>query len=226
MGLDFRNGSYRRYVRLGKRTVKDGEAACVWYMDGTSKMIVGPALVRLFYANIRFLDRHSATSTQYLRIRFVDGHCEHVAGPISMYMNPVIHTKISTEPFIKLKSSKESVVVFSRVHMASTLLSTSVTTTAQSAKAKADIELQSDVEKPATSDQSAFSGSSGLVRRVITGPHCFMPSTYDEVHTFEWSSNSIGAFQVLSNKQVFKVGMPIKTKNNEEATIHIDISIM
>jgi hypothetical protein len=36
MGLDFRDHTYRRYVVLGKRTVKDGEA--LHFLFGTEKV--------------------------------------------------------------------------------------------------------------------------------------------------------------------------------------------
>ena len=42
MGLDFRGGNYRRYIRFGKRTIKQGEAAAVWNMNGTQTEIIGP----------------------------------------------------------------------------------------------------------------------------------------------------------------------------------------
>ena len=175
MGLDFRTGSYRRYVRLGKRTVKDGECACVWYMDGTHKQIVGPALVRLFYANIRFLDRYAATSTQYLRVNFVDGHCEHVAGPISMYLNPVIHASITVEDFHQLKSSSERIVVYSRVHEAapSRLPSASAAKTDFApGPDEPDIDVELIKKPPAALEPTMLSSSSSaLVRRVISGPH-------------------------------------------------------
>lgn len=100
MGLDFRGGNYKRYVRFGKRTIKQGEgssphtdcllfksseyvssnnlslsalstAAAVWNMSGVQTEIVGPKLVRLFYSNIRFLDRYSAKSEQYLVVSYI-----------------------------------------------------------------------------------------------------------------------------------------------------------
>ena len=39
-GIDFRSGSYSRYVRFGKRTVKDGEAVALWNMRGVHRQIV------------------------------------------------------------------------------------------------------------------------------------------------------------------------------------------
>ncbi len=94
MGRDFRNGSYQRYVRLGKRTVKDGEAAVIWNISGVSREVVGPRLVRLFYSNVRFLSRHVATRDQYLVVSHRSGETEHIQGPRSMFENPVKHTSI------------------------------------------------------------------------------------------------------------------------------------
>ena len=69
MGLDFRDGKYKRSVNIGKRTVKDGEAAAVWDVNGRHTEIVGPKLVRLWWSQIRFLDRFTASPEQYLIVR-------------------------------------------------------------------------------------------------------------------------------------------------------------
>jgi hypothetical protein len=44
MGLTFRSGTYRRHVNVGKRTIKDGEAALIWSRNGVAREIKGPAL--------------------------------------------------------------------------------------------------------------------------------------------------------------------------------------
>lgn len=64
MGIDFRDGHYRRYVRIGKRTIKEGEAAAIWSRNGRQREVIGPSLERLFYSHIRFLSRYMADPSQ------------------------------------------------------------------------------------------------------------------------------------------------------------------
>ena len=110
MGLDFRSSGYRRYVRLGKRTIKDGEAASVWDMNGTHRLILGPKLVRLFYSQIRFLDRFTASSDEYLEVRFLDGRTEHLMGPVSVHLCPVYHSFVKVRECIRVPSAAHAVV--------------------------------------------------------------------------------------------------------------------
>jgi hypothetical protein len=55
MCRDFRNGISQQPVRvgIGKRTIKDEEAAVIWNVNGVSCEVVGPHLVRLFYSNVQ-----------------------------------------------------------------------------------------------------------------------------------------------------------------------------
>ena len=39
MGIDFRDARYRRFVTLGKRTVKDGECMVVWNRKGAARVV-------------------------------------------------------------------------------------------------------------------------------------------------------------------------------------------
>ena len=52
-----------------------------------------------------------------------------------------------------------------------------------------------------------------------------MPSTYDEVHAFQWYKGK-DDFRILQSRQEFRgVSVPIKTQNNEEATVRLDINL-
>jgi hypothetical protein len=115
MGRDFRNGSYHRYVTVGKRTVKDGEAAVFWNINGVSREIVGPRLVRLFYSNVRFLNRHTATREQHLVVSHRNGEIEHIEGPRSMFENPVKHTSIRVVDSLYLETASHKIVVYSEM---------------------------------------------------------------------------------------------------------------
>jgi len=100
-----------RRVRIGKRTVKDGEAVAIWDQYGRHRQVVGPALCRLYYSTIRFLERHVAENGQYLRIRHQDGTIEHLRGPVVKFENPVYHLGITVEQAIRLDTPQSYIVV-------------------------------------------------------------------------------------------------------------------
>jgi len=163
MGRNFRDSHYQRYVKFGKRTVKDGEAAVIWNMHGEAREVVGPRLVRLFYSNVRFLTRHVATRDQYLVISYRNGDTEHVQGPRAMFENPVDHISIKVASCFILPNANTSLVVYTENRRQ------------RAVTAQGDgIEF---VEKD---------GREGIERSIITGPQKFMPEVNQTVHTFEW----------------------------------------
>jgi len=166
MGRNFRDSRYQRYVKLGKRTIKDGEAAVIWNMHGEAREVVGPRLVRLFYSNVRFLTRHVATRDQYLVVSHRNGDTEHIQGPRAMFENPVDHLSIKVVDCFLLPSANTSLVVYT-----------------ENRRQKA-VTAQGDgiefVEK---------GGKEGIQRSIITGPQKFMPEVNQTVHTFKWDSD-------------------------------------
>lgn len=114
MGVTFRSGNYVRFVRLGGRTIKDGEAAMIWNSQGISRLVVGPQRVTLWYSTVRFLDRYKAEAHQYLKLRYRDGRVEHLHGPISMYINPAVHDAIEVKKGVQLETKDDCIVLFSR----------------------------------------------------------------------------------------------------------------
>lgn len=50
---------------------------------------------------MRFLDRFIADQNQYLVISFKDGHKDHVQGPASLFLDPVVHKSISVEAAVR-----------------------------------------------------------------------------------------------------------------------------
>jgi hypothetical protein len=113
MGLTFRHGEYARFVRIGGRTVKDGEAVVVWNNHGISLEIIGPKRISLWFSTIRFLSRFKAEYHQYLAVKYRNGSVKHIAGPISMYLNPTVHDYIGVRDGMKLESKDDCLVVFS-----------------------------------------------------------------------------------------------------------------
>jgi len=164
----FRDGQYYRHVRIGKRTVKDGEAAAIWSYDGTRKVIVGPQRVRLFFAHVRFLDRHVADQNQYLAVQYRDGRQEHHRGPKALFMDPCMHMSITTKDAFKL-AANEALIVYREQQQ----LDGSVATKAAAA-AEVDA-IKVDVGVPGT-----------VQRRVVRGPAVFIPAAEEWVHEFSW----------------------------------------
>lgn len=111
MGITFRSGSYIRFVRIGGRTIKEGEAAAIWNSKGVHKQIVGPRRVQLFFSTVRFLTRHKAESHQYLVVKHRDGRVEHIRGPVQLYQNPAFHDDVFVKDGIFLKSSSDFILV-------------------------------------------------------------------------------------------------------------------
>lgn len=115
MGVDFRNGSYRRRVRLGKRTVKDGEAVVIWDRNGISREVIGPKLVTwIWFSTIRFLDRCVANERQYIAIEFTNGKVEHRKGPDVVWENPVKHNSVTVHDAIQLLTDKDFIVILNQ----------------------------------------------------------------------------------------------------------------
>jgi len=111
MGIDFRGKGNTRRVRIGKRTVKDGEAVAVWDQYGTHRQVIGPALLRLWWSTIRFLEHHIAGSEEYLKVQKRDGTVEHVRGPAALFENPVYHRAVSVEKAIVVPDASSHIVV-------------------------------------------------------------------------------------------------------------------
>lgn len=170
MGIDFRGKGYVRRVRIGKRTVKDGEAVAKWDSRGKHKQVAGPARMRLWWSTIRFLDRHVAEAGQYLRIQHADGTIEHTPGPVAMFENPVHHLGVTVEDMIKLEDDSQQLMV--RRHAAAV---------------------------PGPKGEGA-PGGAGVVpateTAVVAGPTVYFPQATDDVRVFKWSDRGGGALMV------------------------------
>jgi hypothetical protein len=120
MGIEFRGSYYKKDVSLGKRTIKDGEAAAVWNRLGVHRQVVGPRLTRLFFSTIMFLDKRVAGPNEYLIVRLVDGTVNHIRGPITLFENPVLHQKIEVKQAYSLSSASECLVVNREIRLSNT----------------------------------------------------------------------------------------------------------
>merc|ERR1719378_568814 len=109
--MTFRDGSYYASVIFGKRTVKEGECCAVWTASGERKLKEGPQRVRLWWSQVRFLDRYVADGNQYLEIQNRDGSREHLRGPVALFFDPCQHEKMEVREAVKL-AANEAVVVY------------------------------------------------------------------------------------------------------------------
>mmetsp|Transcript_16718 Transcript_16718/g.31371 ORF Transcript_16718/g.31371 Transcript_16718/m.31371 type:complete len:452 (-) Transcript_16718:3180-4535(-) len=163
MGLDFRDRNYRRYVTLGKRTVKDGEAMLIWNRNGVTTEVIGPRLVYLYCSAIRFLSRYTAGSDEYLVVTKIDGRVEHIPGPISLFENPTLHKSVAVMPAFSLTSASECIV------------------------------LHRQIPAPLVKTEAGFvtpipsSGGQQIERLFLQGPAQVFPGVGDSVLNFAWS---------------------------------------
>ena len=111
MGFTFREGSYQRRVYFGKRTIKRGECAMVWYLNGRCEKIVGPKLKRLWFSTIRFCTRYTANERQFLIVNFKDGHTEYIPGPTTIFKDHLLHKDISVKNALTVNRGEAVTVV-------------------------------------------------------------------------------------------------------------------
>lgn len=89
-----RNSQYSRRVLRGKRTLKSEEAALVTDIFGRKTLLFGPYVVRLSMSSIKFLDRFTANSKEYLCITYKENpkskisNIKHMRGPCSCFLLP------------------------------------------------------------------------------------------------------------------------------------------
>ena len=209
MGIDFRTGHYTRYVRLGKRTIKAGEAAAIWNINGVHREVVGPKLVHLWYSQIRFLDYFAASKDQYLVVSYLDGREEHIEGPFGMYKNPVFHKSIAVKKSYQLRSANEALVVYSSAP--------SRKTEGECSYGGGDIEINS---KP-TSTRAV-----NLTKRVIRGPANFTPTPNDKLYAFASGLEGSATTAVLSQMQnVDNLTFTVATIDEQKSSITLDVKV-
>ena len=206
MGITFRDGSYFRFVRCGRRTIKHGEAAAVWNSNGRHRLIVGPDRVLLFNSTIRFLTHFNAKTNQYLKVSYRSGSVDHIPGPVSMHLDPTFHDDICVQDGIELK---EKDVIF-----VSSLLQSSSSSKKKSEKISSD----DDVRTKNISDRSMML-KTGL--SIVDGPTIFIPGADDVVETLEWN---ILPDKILKGEEVPKSQLQV-LKLNTYMTWGVQIEI-
>ncbi len=174
----------------------------IWNMNGVSREIVGPRLVRLFYSNVRFLSRHIATRDQYLVVSHRSGETEHIQGPRSMFENPVKHTSIRVVDSLYLETAAHKIVVWSE---------------------RSEKQKQKAITAPG--DGIEFiekDGEAGIQRSIISGPTKFMPEVNQTVYTFKWGNS----FQILdTSEQQWELKVESLSSDSIKATATFLISV-
>lgn len=227
--MKFRKGDYGRYVRIGKRTIKAGEAAVIWNSYGTSRLVVGPSLQRMWWSYIRFLDKFRATGNQYLVVHYRDGRTEHVRGPVQLFQNPVVHEKIEVRDAVHLKSSKQALVIFKSTH--------------KTAAAAEDADEDADVGKGKamhvlpvrrprktgellSSERKTDEGEKNQTRRVERGPQLFFPAPDEILHQFAWSGGIVNSEILPLDTMPLHLEMPVRTGGGDVAvTCSFDLNL-
>mmetsp|Transcript_26220 Transcript_26220/g.38359 ORF Transcript_26220/g.38359 Transcript_26220/m.38359 type:complete len:475 (+) Transcript_26220:45-1469(+) len=211
MGIEFRSGGYVRHVLMGGRTIKDGEAAAIWNVNGVHKQIIGPRRVYMYNSTIRFLTRHKAESHQYIRISHRDGRVEHKYGPAVLYQNPALHDSVSVHDGIRLLSENECIVVYNDSK-----------SSADRNSVPKEVEIATPIEEIADTESESGPKCHGEKqrRKVIKGPTLFLPALGETVREFEWSGrDSDGAFTQSQN--IFKI---LKTDPNRVLSLSLSVT--
>lgn len=205
MGITFRSGDYIRFVRIGGRTIKDGEAAAIWNRKGVHTEIIGPQRVNLFFSTIRFLTRHKTESQQFLVVRHRNGNVEHIRGPATIYQNPSLHDGVSVKNGTFLKSSSDFVIV-----------QNDGTSNIGSKETNGDLKPSVSLSK-------------------VQGPALFMPRPSEHIHEFSWSqingemlSTATDKFQILRTSLYplnITLDVPISNSHHIKAALHLEYKI-
>lgn len=196
--------------------------AAIWNYNGSQKEVIGPALVRMFFSTIRFMDQHIACLEEYLVIRFKDGHVEHIRGPAALYQNPVFHEKVTVVKAIHLNTASEALVVYREVFPGLPIHNNSSTSSSSTLK-------DDDFKKAVP---PAMRGK--LERVIITGPTVYFPEVGEIIHDFRWSGfderghfvAGIDEFRIIGlNIKKWSVGIACRTSDGAQVLIKLAIRI-
>jgi len=94
-----------------RNIVNEGQAAGVWH-NGHLAIYRGPAVVRPGCKDIfEWLTVLSADEHQYLEVKFLDGHTEHIPGPTSFLQDPTKHKSVQCKPAVSIDEGELMVVM-------------------------------------------------------------------------------------------------------------------
>mmetsp|Transcript_75097 Transcript_75097/g.150955 ORF Transcript_75097/g.150955 Transcript_75097/m.150955 type:complete len:489 (+) Transcript_75097:91-1557(+) len=199
----FRTGDYHKHTTLGKRRVKDGECCAIWDSSGNVRNVLGPKLEYIYNSDVRFLDRFVANQNEYLVVAYKNGRKEHVRGPASLFLDPVVHKNVSVEEAVSLNAF-EAIVVYKELgdrgaaaHEAKEVNRGGGGGGGGSGESSLATE-PSPTKTPSkersggvpTAVVATLAGESKVERRVIWGPTLFIPAANEWVHSFSWHGSN------------------------------------
>ncbi|MGJ8725992.1 MAG: hypothetical protein ACSHYB_15665 [Roseibacillus sp.] len=95
-------------------TIQDGQAAALWHRNGTRRIVVGPKVLFTLNERAEYLQRFIARDGEYLIVANHDGTTEHLAGPIDLWMDPLLHQTVQVKRAINLDAN-QAVVIYREV---------------------------------------------------------------------------------------------------------------
>jgi hypothetical protein len=95
---------------LGFKTIRKGERAAIWYINGKVKMVDGPKMLLLYNQKIDMLKLFTAEPDEYISIKYKDGRKQNLRGPVSVWFDPVAHNFIAVEKLINIEENEALVV--------------------------------------------------------------------------------------------------------------------
>ena len=98
---------------IGFHTIPQGERAAIWKLNGAVRYTEGPKRIFLLRERAERLKRFAAEPHQFLIVRHKNGTTEHLAGPASIWFDPVTHREITLGESTKIDAN-EALVVYHR----------------------------------------------------------------------------------------------------------------
>jgi len=92
-------------------TLQTGNRIALWDRQGRVNLVDGPKLLWTFGKRIQALDHTAAGPDEYLRVVYMDGTTEHIAGPVELWKDPVRHETITVCQAINV-DAHEAIVIY------------------------------------------------------------------------------------------------------------------
>jgi hypothetical protein len=94
-------------------TIQEGDRILLRKFDGTVRSVDGPRRIWLWRETAERMQRYAAEPHQFLRIRYQNGSTEHLAGPTSVWFDPIVHVTIEIDEATKLDAN-EALIVYAK----------------------------------------------------------------------------------------------------------------
>jgi hypothetical protein len=95
---------------IGFKTIRKGERAAIWYIDGRVRIVDGPKMILMVNQKVERLRLFTAEPDEYISIKYKDGQKQNLRGPVSVWFDPVMHNFVSVEKLISVEENEALVV--------------------------------------------------------------------------------------------------------------------